>query len=165
MNCCRHSSALTSHCLLCLLLQETLTDMQHSLFFFCCFSFLFLFISFLWLCVLHVFCCWLRNTRYSDLPNLSSSSSSMGVNNQQQPDTLYCTRDMCPVKIHWHVKTNYRQYWRVKITITNRDFSRNFTQWTLVLQHPNFSNFTQAFSFNYKALSPYASFRSTLLSS
>jgi hypothetical protein len=35
----------------------------------------------------------------------------------------------------------------------------------LVLQHPNFSNFTQAFSFNYKALSPYASFRSTLLSS
>ncbi|CAK9192251.1 unnamed protein product [Sphagnum troendelagicum] len=97
------------------------------------------------------------NTRYSDLPSISSSS--MGVNNQQQPDTLYCTRDMCPVKIHWHVKTNYQQYWRVKITITNRDFSRNFTQWTLVLQHPNFSNFTQAFSFNYKALSPYASFR------
>lgn len=96
----------------------------------------------------------LRNTPYKRLPAIST-----GVNSQTNvPDTLYCTKDMCPVKIHWHVKTNYQEYWRVKVTITNRDFSRNFSQWTLTLQHPNFDNFTEAFSFNYKALNPYGTY-------
>ena len=98
----------------------------------------------------------LRNTPYKRLPAIST-----GVNSQTNvPDTLYCTKDMCPVKIHWHVKTNYQEYWRVKVTITNRDFSRNFSQWTLTLQHPNFDNFTEAFSFNYKALNPYGTYSS-----
>lgn len=98
----------------------------------------------------------LRNTPYKRLPDIST-----GANSQTNvPDTLYCTKDMCPVKIHWHVKTNYQEYWRVKITITNRDFSRNFSQWTLTLQHPNFDNFTEAFSFNYKALNPYGTYSS-----
>ena len=74
--------------------------------------------------------------------------------------TLYCTRDMCPVKVHWHVKTNYKEYWRVKVTVTNRDFSKNFTNWNLVAQHPNFNNFTEAFSFKYKALNPYGTYSS-----
>ncbi len=71
------------------------------------------------------------------------------------PDMLFCTQDMCPVKIHWHIKLNYQDYWRVKITITNRDLSRNYTLWNMVAQHPNFENFTEAFSFSYKALNPY----------
>lgn len=72
------------------------------------------------------------------------------------PDMLFCTNDMCPVKIHWHVKLNYQEYWRVKITITNRDISRNYTLWNLVAQHPNFANFTESFSFSYKPLNPYS---------
>jgi hypothetical protein len=67
---------------------------------------------------------------------------------------------MCPVKVHWHVKMNYKDYWRVKVTVTNRDFSANFTNWNLVLKHPNFNNFTEAFSFNYKALNPYGPYSS-----
>jgi hypothetical protein len=67
---------------------------------------------------------------------------------------------MCPVKVHWHVKTNYKEYWRVKVTVTNRDFSKNFTNWNLVAQHPNFNNFTEAFSFKYKALNPYGTYSS-----
>ncbi|KAG0570694.1 hypothetical protein M758_6G174000 [Ceratodon purpureus] len=93
-------------------------------------------------------------TKYEDLPALSSGGTSPPPP-PSAPDLLYCTRDMCPVKVHWHVKTNYKEYWRVKITITNRDFSANFTNWNLVLKHPNFNNFTEAFSFKYKALNPY----------
>jgi hypothetical protein len=62
---------------------------------------------------------------------------------------------MCPIRIHWHVKLNYKEYWRVKITITNFNFRMNYTQWNLVVQHPNFDNITQLFSFNYKPLTPY----------
>ncbi|GJN23277.1 hypothetical protein PR202_gb10913 [Eleusine coracana subsp. coracana] len=53
------------------------------------------------------------------------------------------------------VKLNYKEYWRVKITITNFNFRMNYTQWNLVAQHPNFDNITQLFSFNYKPLTPY----------
>ncbi len=73
------------------------------------------------------------------------------------PDVLYCTQLMCPVKIHWHVYINYEEYWRVKLTVTNRDFSKNFTDKNVVAQHPNFDNFTEAFSFSYKPLNPYGS--------
>lgn len=64
---------------------------------------------------------------------------------------------MCPVRVHWHVKLNYKEYWRVKIAITNFNFRTNYTQWTLVAQHPNLNNVTQVFSFDYKPLVPYQS--------
>lgn len=63
---------------------------------------------------------------------------------------------MCPIRVHWHVKQNYKEYWRVKITITNFNYRLNYTQWNLVAQHPNLDNITQIFSFNYKSLTPYA---------
>jgi len=62
---------------------------------------------------------------------------------------------MCPIRIHWHVKLNYKDYWRVKVTITNFNYRMNYTDWNLVVQHPNFNNITKLFSFNYKPLSPY----------
>uniref|UniRef100_A0A3Q7FSQ9 COBRA C-terminal domain-containing protein n=1 Tax=Solanum lycopersicum TaxID=4081 RepID=A0A3Q7FSQ9_SOLLC len=47
---------------------------------------------------------------------------------------------MCPINVHWHVKSNYNKIdWSVKMTITNF----NYTQWTLVVQHPNLNNMTQ----------------------
>lgn len=63
---------------------------------------------------------------------------------------------MCPIRVHWHVKLNYKEYWRVKVTITNFNYRMNYTQWNMVVQHPNFDNLTQIFSFNYKPLTPYA---------
>jgi hypothetical protein len=62
---------------------------------------------------------------------------------------------MCPIRVHWHVKVNYKDYWRVKITVTNFNYRMNYSQWNLVAQHPNFDNLTTIFSFNYKPLSPY----------
>ena len=64
---------------------------------------------------------------------------------------------MCPIRVHWHVKINYRDYWRVKIAVTNFNYRMNYTQWTLVAQHPNLNNVTQVFSFDYKPLVPYQS--------
>lgn len=74
---------------------------------------------------------------------------------------VQCTSHMCPIRVHWHVKVNYKQYWRVKIAITNFNYARNYSEWTLVAQHPNFNNLTQLFSFNYAPLMPYGSINDT----
>ncbi|KAJ9677241.1 hypothetical protein PVL29_022312 [Vitis rotundifolia] len=70
---------------------------------------------------------------------------------------LKCTQHMCPIRVHWHVKANYKEYWRVKIAITNF----NYIQWTLLLQHPNLNNVAQVYSFVYKPLVPYKSINDT----
>jgi hypothetical protein len=62
---------------------------------------------------------------------------------------------MCPIRVHWHVKTNYREYWRVKTSITNYDVVTNYSDWNLVVRHPNLGNLTQLFSFNYHPLVQY----------
>lgn len=53
------------------------------------------------------------------------------------------------------MKESYTQYWRVKITVTNFNYAKNYSQWNLVVLHPNMQNVTQVFSFNYKPLHPY----------
>ncbi|KAI4346713.1 hypothetical protein L6164_007585 [Bauhinia variegata] len=74
---------------------------------------------------------------------------------------VQCTRHMCPIRIHWHVKLNYKEYWRVKVTITNFNYRMNYSDWNMVVQHPNFDNLTQSFSFNYKPLTPYGDINDT----
>ncbi|XP_065855044.1 COBRA-like protein 2 [Euphorbia lathyris] len=94
-------------------------------------------------------------------PHLASVVSSLRKNNLTP--LVRCTSHMCPVRIHWHVKLNYREYWRVKVTITNFNYNMNYSQWNLVVQHPNFDNLTQLFSFNYKSLNPYGAINDTAL--
>ncbi|KAJ6417015.1 hypothetical protein OIU84_002830 [Salix udensis] len=65
---------------------------------------------------------------------------------------VQCTSHMCPIKIQWHLKLNYKDFWRVRITIRNLNYHMNYNQWNLVVQHPNFDNLTQVFGSKYKAL-------------
>lgn len=74
---------------------------------------------------------------------------------------LQCTRHLCPVRVHWHIKDNYKDYWRVKIAIINFKYRMNYTQWGLVVQHPNLSNVTQVYSFEYMPLLPYEAINDT----
>ncbi|RYR60392.1 hypothetical protein Ahy_A04g017471 isoform A [Arachis hypogaea] len=74
---------------------------------------------------------------------------------------LQCTHHMCPIRVHWHVKLNYKDYWRVKIAITNFNYRMNYTLWTLAVQHPNLNNITQVFSFDYRPILPYVSINDT----
>ncbi|KAF6140092.1 hypothetical protein GIB67_001833 [Kingdonia uniflora] len=76
---------------------------------------------------------------------------------------VQCTQHMCPIRVHWHVKLNYQDYWRVKISITNFNYMMNYTQWNLVVQHPNLDNLTKIFSFNYKSLTPYGTINDTAM--
>ncbi|KAG6502669.1 hypothetical protein ZIOFF_034955 [Zingiber officinale] len=76
---------------------------------------------------------------------------------------VQCTSHMCPIRVHWHVKLNYKDYWRVKIAITNFNYRMNYTQWNLVIQHPNFDNLTQLFSFNYRSIAPYGDINDTAM--
>ncbi|CAL1353182.1 unnamed protein product [Linum trigynum] len=81
----------------------------------------------------------------SDGVSCSSQSSSLGGNGVEK---LQCTDHMCPVRIHWHVKNNYMRYWRVKLTISNYNLQRNYSDWNLVVQHPGFSKKAITYSFN-----------------
>ncbi|XP_039141082.1 COBRA-like protein 1 isoform X2 [Dioscorea cayenensis subsp. rotundata] len=76
---------------------------------------------------------------------------------------VQCTSHMCPIRVHWHVKLNYKEYWRTKITVTNFNYQMNYSQWNLVIQHPNFDNLTQIFSFNYNSLTPYGNINDTAM--
>ncbi|KAI4387835.1 hypothetical protein MLD38_000229 [Melastoma candidum] len=95
-------------------------------------------------------------------PNSPHLASVVSGQNGANP-LIQCTNHMCPVRIHWHVKLNYQLYWRVKVTITNFNYASNYSQWNLVVQHPNFDNLTQLFSFNYQSLTPYASTNDTAM--
>jgi hypothetical protein len=91
---------------------------------------------------------------YSDnSPYLQSAINGPGKITGQP--LVQCTSHMCPIRVHWHVKLNYKDYWRVKVTITNFNYRMNYSDWNLVAQHPNFNNITKLFSFNYKPLTPY----------
>lgn len=96
-----------------------------------------------------------------DSPYLASVVSGSGKNSYTP--LVQCTKHMCPIRVHWHVKLSYKEYWRVKVTITNFNYRMNYTQWNLVVQHPNFDNLTQIFSFNYKSLTPYAAINDTAM--
>ncbi|CBI29736.3 unnamed protein product, partial [Vitis vinifera] len=79
----------------------------------------------------------------------------------QQPDLVRCSRHMCPIRVHWHVKTSYREYWRVKITVTNLNLVKNYSAWNLVVLHPNLQSITQVFSFNYRSLNEHGTINDT----
>ena len=94
-----------------------------------------------------------ENGRQDENPSLLELPSA---NSEAEPQPLVsCSSHMCPIQVHWHVKQNYREYWRVKITITNLNYVKNYSQWNLVMLHPNFRNINQVFSFNYKPLDQY----------
>lgn len=69
---------------------------------------------------------------------------------------------MCPIRVHWHVKANYRAYWRVRIAVTNFKYRMNYTQWTLVAQHPNLNKLANVSSFLYKPLIHYNTSKFTM---
>ena len=64
------------------------------------------------------------------------------------PDIVQCTAHMCPLRVHWHVMSNYRDHWRVKLTISNYKYRRNYTDWNVLVQHPGFSQDVRTYSFN-----------------
>ncbi|KAL8141882.1 hypothetical protein V2J09_014914 [Rumex salicifolius] len=93
----------------------------------------------------------------------SKEAHKHGINTPRKDNVplLQCTRHNCPIRVHWHVKINYKDYWRAKIAITNFNYRLNYTQWTLVVQHPNLNNVTQVFSFDYKPIAPFQSVNDT----
>ncbi|KAK3029029.1 hypothetical protein RJ639_040081 [Escallonia herrerae] len=67
---------------------------------------------------------------------------------QSDPDLVHCTDHMCPLSVHWHVKNNYKTHWRVKLTISNYNYGKNYTDWNVLVQHPAFSQPATTYSFN-----------------
>ncbi|KAL8061184.1 hypothetical protein ABFX02_02G070900 [Erythranthe guttata] len=90
----------------------------------------------------------------------SPPAIQLGHNEQPKP-LLDCTSHMCPIKVHWHVKQSYTEYWRVKITVTNFNHAANYSGWNLVALHPNLDQITQVYSFNYKPIGMYGDINDT----
>nr|XP_016446636.1 PREDICTED: COBRA-like protein 1 isoform X1 [Nicotiana tabacum] len=63
-------------------------------------------------------------------------------------ELVQCTDHMCPLRVHWHIMKNYRNYWRVKLTISNYNLGKNYSNWNVVVQHPGFSQLATVYSFN-----------------
>ncbi|GKV21232.1 hypothetical protein SLEP1_g31229 [Rubroshorea leprosula] len=96
--------------------------------------------------------------KFGDVPSLLQQNQDP----TEAPTPLVrCTRHMCPVNVHWHVKQSYKEYWRVKMTMTNLNIVKNYSDWTLVVMHPNLQSLVQVFSFNFKPLNQYGSVNDT----
>ncbi|KAJ9545668.1 hypothetical protein OSB04_025375 [Centaurea solstitialis] len=63
-------------------------------------------------------------------------------------DTVRCSDHMCPIRVHWHIKTNYMDHWRVKLTVTNLNYDKNYTNWNVLVNHPGFGPSAMSYSFN-----------------
>ncbi|XP_050363470.1 COBRA-like protein 1 [Argentina anserina] len=76
------------------------------------------------------------------------TSSPLTNDVQSDPDVVKCTDHMCPIRVHWHIMSNYVDHWRVKLTVTNYNYHKSFLDWNLLVQHPGFSQRTTIYSFN-----------------
>ncbi|KDP42406.1 hypothetical protein JCGZ_00203 [Jatropha curcas] len=96
--------------------------------------------------------------KYGETPSLLREKQD---SNDATPEVVRCTQHMCPIRVHWHVKESYKEYWRVKMTINNLNIMKNYSQWNLVVLHPNFKSLYQVFSFNYEPLDQYGNINDT----
>lgn len=63
-------------------------------------------------------------------------------------DIVRCTDHMCPLRIHWHIKNNYMDHWRVKLTVSNYNYRKNYSDWNILVQHPGFGRPASVYSFD-----------------
>ncbi|KAJ6395749.1 hypothetical protein OIU77_020915 [Salix suchowensis] len=58
---------------------------------------------------------------------LHSEVDSLPLSDVEKADTVQCTDHICPGRVHWHVKNNYMDRWRVKMTISNYNYKKNYS--------------------------------------
>ncbi|XP_030523379.1 COBRA-like protein 2 [Rhodamnia argentea] len=89
-------------------------------------------------------------------PNTSSCISEGAALPQSDAlsdtDVVQCTDHNCPIRVHWHLKNNYLDHWRVKLTVSNYNYKRNYSNWNVLVQHPGFGQSAMAYSFNSSVL-------------
>ncbi|KAK1297191.1 COBRA-like protein 2 [Acorus calamus] len=53
------------------------------------------------------------------------------------------------LRLQWRMhQTNYKEYIRVKLTVSNYNMGTNYSDWNLLIQHPVLSGFFTSYSFN-----------------
>lgn len=77
-----------------------------------------------------------------------NSEGTSLANSVIDADVLQCTDHMCPLRVHWHIKNNYVDHWRVKMTISNYNYGKNYSNWNVLVQHPSFGQPSTSYSFN-----------------
>ncbi|KHN33695.1 COBRA-like protein 2 [Glycine soja] len=92
--------------------------------------------------------CGCREADKSTATCIRSSSLSRSNEDNTIDEMIECTDHMCPVRVHWHFKNNYMNQWRVKLTISNYNYNRNYSNWNVLVQHPGFTQKARTYSFN-----------------
>ncbi|WCJ29229.1 Protein COBRA [Euphorbia peplus] len=90
--------------------------------------------------------CGCRESLNNTLPCISDDTSLWS--DADGVDLVKCSDHMCPVGVHWHIKNMYTSYWRVKLTISNYNYKRNYSDWNVLVQHPTFTQKITSYSFN-----------------
>ncbi|KAL9414671.1 hypothetical protein AB3S75_043017 [Citrus x aurantiifolia] len=96
--------------------------------------------------------CGCRDADKSTALCISQINQLQGPDFIKSQDIVHCSDHMCPVRVHWHVQNNYVGHWRVKVTVSNYNYKRNYSNWNVVVQHPGFSQKATAYSFNSSVL-------------
>ncbi|CAI0556875.1 unnamed protein product [Linum tenue] len=107
--------------------------------------------------------CGCQQEPFSLFPNRKEDHkiSSLVEKSKAERKMVQCTEHMCPIKVHWHVKNNYKTHWRVKLTVTNFRYRTNYTKWTLAVHHPSLRSLANVSSFLYKPLMVYGASNDT----
>ncbi|XP_057788523.1 COBRA-like protein 1 isoform X2 [Salvia miltiorrhiza] len=86
--------------------------------------------------------------RIADQSANSCISEGAIPSNIPEAELVKCTDHMCPLRIHWHIKNNYVTHWKVKLTVSNYHYGRNYSNWNVVVQHPGLGRSLAALGFN-----------------
>ncbi|KAL5791133.1 hypothetical protein ACOSQ2_006021 [Xanthoceras sorbifolium] len=92
--------------------------------------------------------CGCRPTNQSTSSCIREGYNSPQLDFTNSVDLVQCTDHMCPVRVHWHVKSNYVDHWRIKLTVSNYNYKKNYSDWNVLVQHPGFSQKLTTFSFS-----------------
>lgn len=70
------------------------------------------------------------------------------------PPLMKCTDHMCPININWQIMLPKKEGpdWSVKVSITNFNYRLNYSDWTLLVNHPYINKLTKVFQARHKKL-------------
>ncbi|RZC86049.1 hypothetical protein C5167_026715, partial [Papaver somniferum] len=68
------------------------------------------------------------------------------------PPLMKCTHHMCPASINWHILKPKEKaaYTTVHVSISNFNYRMNYTDWTLLVNHPFINKLTRVVHANHK---------------
>ncbi|KAI3446196.1 hypothetical protein Pfo_002861 [Paulownia fortunei] len=95
-----------------------------------------------------VFRTWKSTCTYSSYISSKIPVCCVSLSTFYNPTITQCPSCSCGCRIADQLATTCISHWRVKLTISNYHYGRNYSDWNVLVQHPGFGQPSSAFSFN-----------------